>query len=32
MNDEEKRQYFSLKGPMMYMEEWESICFLAIPV
>lgn len=29
---EEKQRFLTLKGQMIYMEEWESICFLGIPV
>lgn len=32
MTDDEKLRFLTLKGQMIYMEEWESICFLGIPV
>uniref|UniRef100_A0A914UQ07 guanylate cyclase n=1 Tax=Plectus sambesii TaxID=2011161 RepID=A0A914UQ07_9BILA len=32
MADDEKQRFITLKGQMMYMEEWESICFMGIPV
>ena len=32
MTEGEVRKFLSLKGQMLYMEEWESICFLGIPV
>ncbi|CAI4223722.1 unnamed protein product [Auanema sp. JU1783] len=32
MTEKEKEKFLSLKGQMFYMEEWESICFMGIPV
>nr|pir hypothetical protein T07D1.1 - Caenorhabditis elegans [Caenorhabditis elegans] len=32
MGDGEREKFLSLKGQMFYMEEWESICFVGIPV
>ncbi|CAB3400516.1 unnamed protein product [Caenorhabditis bovis] len=32
MPDKEKQKFLTLKGQMFYMEEWESICFVGIPV
>ncbi|CAL2049549.1 unnamed protein product [Caenorhabditis brenneri] len=32
MVDAEREKFLSLKGQMFYMEEWESICFVGIPV
>lgn len=32
MADAEREKFLSLKGQMFYMEEWESICFVGIPV
>uniref|UniRef100_A0A8R1E3H3 Guanylate cyclase n=1 Tax=Caenorhabditis japonica TaxID=281687 RepID=A0A8R1E3H3_CAEJA len=30
--DSEREKFLTLKGQMVYMEEWESICFVGIPV
>ncbi|CAI5456046.1 unnamed protein product [Caenorhabditis angaria] len=32
MGDSERQKFLTLKGQMFYMEEWESICFVGIPV
>uniref|UniRef100_A0A1I7TCM4 guanylate cyclase n=1 Tax=Caenorhabditis tropicalis TaxID=1561998 RepID=A0A1I7TCM4_9PELO len=32
MGDVEREKFLSLKGQMFYMEEWESICYVGIPV
>ncbi|CAI2356709.1 unnamed protein product [Caenorhabditis sp. 36 PRJEB53466] len=32
MADLEREKFLTLKGQMFYMEEWESICFVGIPV
>ncbi|ULT80699.1 hypothetical protein L3Y34_010921 [Caenorhabditis briggsae] len=32
MGDQEREKFLSLKGQMFYMEEWESICYVGIPV
>jgi guanylate cyclase len=32
MEDDERKCFLTLKGQMLYLREWESICFLGIPV
>ncbi|GMT36065.1 hypothetical protein PFISCL1PPCAC_27362, partial [Pristionchus fissidentatus] len=32
MPEKDQEKFLTLKGQMFYMEEWESICFMGIPV
>ncbi|GMR60628.1 hypothetical protein PMAYCL1PPCAC_30823, partial [Pristionchus mayeri] len=32
MTEQDLEKFLTLKGQMFYMEEWESICFMGIPV
>lgn len=32
MPPEERARYLSLRGQMLYMQDWECICFIAIPM
>ncbi len=32
MEDDDRKCFLTLKGQMLYLREWESICFLGIPV
>lgn len=32
MSEKDLEKFLTLKGQMFYMEEWESICFMGIPV
>lgn len=32
MEDDDRKCFLTLKGQMLYLREWESICFLGIPM